>query len=877
MGARWLRASVARLGEFLFRKQRDRQLADEIDSHLQLHIDDNLRQGMSPVEARRQAILKLGGIDQTKELYRERRGLPSLESIVQDLRFGARMLRRHPTFTFVATLTLALGIGMSTAMFGMVDTVLIRPLPYSDPERLVGIYEGERGRAVIAWSEFLAFAQQSKSLESIAAVHPVVVTVGDGAQPEQVKGALVSASLLPMLGIEPLAGRQFLADEDRAGAGQSVLLSEGLWRRAYGGDPAMVGRTVLLDVNESWGRRVNRPRSFTVVGILPKSFQTLLQGIDGEVWFPLAPVPDDSHDLFVIGKMNVGVRPEEVKSDLEAIAAPMRTSVHSDGRAMQFSVRPVVQDLLGNWQRALGVLLGAVGFVLLIICVNVMNLILVRGQMRQREVALRAALGASRGRVIRQILTETFLLVVLGSGLAIAVAYWSIGLLASLSPPDLPRLDEMRLDGRLLVFMTLVAFLASLASGLAPALQLSRSRGEGSLRGNGRGSGEPRHSWRWRRFIVVAEVALALVLLIGAGLMLRTLSGLINVDPGFDARNVLTFRLSLPRSAYDTQEQRADFYERFFGQVSALPGVTSVGLNHALPFGGLFTGTLVYKVGFEEKQGALWSAVTPQYFEALRIPFVGGSAFEKSDFRSPIQAAIVDVSLARKLWGDRNAIGEQLELIGQPPTRLTVRGVVANIRDSGLDQQSDGTVYLPSYPGRGTVVVRGTSDPTALAPAIRGIIGRIDKVVGLRDFQPMQARVTRSISLQRFTALLLAFLAGAAALLGLVGLYGVISFSVSQRIHEIGVRMALGGQPGDVTRLVLAQGVRMAAIGITIGLAGAAGLTRLLSTLLFEVSPTDPITFAGISAGLLAVALLACYLPARRAAGVDPVTALRHD
>jgi putative ABC transport system permease protein len=871
-----MRASFTRLGEFLFRTQRDQQLADEIDSHLQLHIDDNLRQGLSPADARRQAILKLGGIDRTKELYRERRGLPSIESILQDLRFGARMLRRHPTFTFVATLTLALGIGMSTAMFGMVDTVLIRPLPYRDPQRLVAIYEGDRGRAVIAWSEFLAFARQTKSLDGIAAVHPVTVTVGDAAQPEQVRGALVSASLMPMLGIEPLAGRQFLADEDREGAGQSVLLSEGLWRRAYGGDPAIVGRTVLLDVNESWGRRVNRPRGFTVVGILPQSFETLLQGIGGDVWFPLAPTTDDSHDLFVIGKMKAGVRPEDVKSDLEAIAAPMRASVHSDNRPMEFSIRPVVQDLLGNWQRALGVLLGAVGFVLLIICVNVMNLILGRGQMRQREVALRAALGASRGRVIRQILTETFLLVVLGSGLAIAVAYWSIGLLASLSP-DIPRLEEMRLDGRLLGFMTLVALLASLASGLAPALQLSGRRTDGSLSGGGRGAGEPRQSWRWRRVIVVAEVALALVLLIGAGLMLRTLSGLIRVDPGFDAHNVLTFRLSLPRTAYDTQEKRADFYERFFGHVSALPGVTSVGLNHALPFGGLSTGTLVFKAGSEEKQGALWCMVSPQYFEALRIPFVSGSAFEKSDFRTPMQTAIVDASLARKLWGDKNAVGEQLEMIGQRSQRLTVRGVVADIRDSGLDRPGGGTVYLPSYTGRGTVVVRGASDPTALAPAIRSILGGIDKVVGLRDFQPMENRVTESFSLQRFTALLLAFLAGAAALLGLVGLYGVISFSVSQRIHEIGVRMALGGQPGDVTRLVLAQGARMAVIGITIGLAGAAGLTRLLSALLFEVSPTDPVTFAGVAAGLLAVALLACYLPARRAAGVDPVTALRHD
>ncbi len=860
----------------LFQKRRvEADLHAEVGAYVDTLTREKIAAGMRPDEARRAALVELGGAEQVKEQVRQARAGAWLDQFVQDVRFGVRMLIRGRGFTVVAALTLALGIGVSVAIFGVVDTVLFRPLPYADPDRLVSVYEGPATGTVLAWTEYTAFEQHARYLEKLAAIHPVTATVIGGDQPEQVDGALVSASLFPMLGIQPLVGRNFLPEEDRAEAGQAALLSEGLWRRRFGADRSILGRTITLEVNEAWGRPGPRAQSFTVVGVVPASFQALLNGIRGDVWLPLAVTPSDSHDLFVVARMKPGATIAQVKSDLEAITQPLRATMHSDGRAMQFTVVPLLEDLLGNWQRALVLLFGAVGFVLLIACVNVANLFLARGRVRQREMAIRAALGAGRRRLIRQLLTESVLLASAGGVLGVLVAYWGLRWLASLSPPDVPRLAAVQLDARVFAFMAAIVLLTAVLSGVAPALRLSRAAVYEGLKESARSVGEGTGGRRLRGLLVTAEVALAMVLLIASGLMLRTLAGLLRVDPGFDAQNVLSLRLSLPRHTYRTGAQRADFHERLFQQVTALPGVRAAGINHALPFGGVSTGAFVNRQGASESIDAQWRLVSPGYFDALRIPLLKGRHFTEADMRAEVPSAIVDELLAEKLWPGQDPVGQPIVMTGNPP--FTVTGVVGSIRHSNLDQAINPTVYFAVYPRAGTLVVRSAGDPAALAPSLSRILVGLDKAVAPSDVQLMATRVSRSFALQQFTTLLLGIFAAAALFLGMVGLYGVISYSVSQRTHEIGVRMALGARRLDVARLVLGEGLKLVLFGVAAGLTAAFALTRLLSSLLFEVSATDGVTFAAVPLTLALVALLASYVPARRAAHVDPAVALRHE
>ncbi|MCI0403114.1 MAG: ABC transporter permease [Acidobacteria bacterium] len=798
-----------------------------------------------------------------------------MEALWQDLRYGSRQLARNPGFTATAVVTLALGIGVSTAIFSVVDTVLLRPLPYTEPDRLVMVYEGEQGRAVIAWTEFNTYVHQARHLESVSALQPITATIIGRDQPEQVSGALVSASLFPMLGVHPILGRNFLPEEDRPGAGQVVLLSEGLWRRSYGADPSIVGKPVMLEVNESWGRQVERPQSFTVVGVLPGSLQALVSRIEGDVWLPLAPEPYDSHDLIVIGRMKPGVTPSQVKSDLEAITAPLRASLHGDEREVRVQVIPLLEDLLGNWKRALVVLLGAAGLVLLIACVNLSSLFLARGCGRQREMAVRAALGAGRRRLIGQLLTESLLIALLGGVLAVLIAQWSLEILASLGSEVVARLDAVRLDARVFSFQAGMVILAAVVSGVMPALRLSSSAVYPGLKESGRGLGEGRGSRRLRRLTVAVEVALAVVLLIGSGLMTRTLARLWSVDPGFDARNVLTLRLALPRRAYQSEAELGAFYEPLFERIRALPGVEAVGINHALPFGGLSTGTLVSKHETGERVQAQWRLVSPQYFSTLRVPLLRGRVFEPADMGGRLQTAVIDQLLAKQLWVDQDPIGQRLVLIDDPPA--TVVGVVGAIRDSGLDQGSAPTVYLPFFPRVGALTVRSTSDPSALVPSIRRILADLDRTVAPSDIHLMAERVARSFALQRCTTFLLGVFATTALVIGLVGLYGAISFSIGQQTREFGIRLALGAQRVDILKLVLAEGVGIVLAGIMAGLAASLGLTRLLADLLFEVSAADPATFAAVPLAMLVVTLLACYFPARRAMRVDPMVALRYE
>jgi predicted permease len=851
----------------------DRELHDELTAYVEQLADERRAAGADPAEARRQARLELGGLEQVKEQVRQVRAGGGLEELGRDVRIGLRRARRAPAFTTAVVLTLAVGIGGATAIFSLVDTVWLRPLPYEAPNRLVYVWEGDGSRSVVAWTEFLTFVERSRTLAGVAAAQPVTLTLRGHGPAEQLSGALVSASLFPMLGVQPVLGRTFVPVEDAAGAGQAALISEALWRRAFGSDPGILGRPIMLDVSASWGREVRRGPAFTVVGVLPRSFQPLLHGLAGDVWLPLAPSPSDNHDLFLLGRMRDGVALAGVATELEQLAAPMQAELHSDNRPMRFHVVPLVDDLLGNWSRALAVALGAGVCLLLAASMNIASLTLARGRSRRRELALRVSLGASRGRLARQLLTETLVLVLIGATAALWLATWAVALLARSGPPGLPRLDQIGLDERALAFAAGATLLVAIVSALAPARRLAAPSLSDDLKSDAAFEQRPliiRHG------AVVLQVALAVVLMVGGSLMAGTLAGFLRVDPGFSTEDVLTFRVTLPAEPYGTREGRVDFHEGLFTRLRTLPDVRAAAINSALPFGGLATGTLVSLPGTSEPVAVRWQGVSPGYFRAIGIPLIGGRDFEPRHMRQAGSAVIVDRLMAERVWGAEDPVGRTLLVRGYAAP-LTVIGLVAPVRDSSLEQTPRPTLYLPVYPQTGLAVVRSPARREVLIPAIRGVIASIDAGVAPSDFREMTERVHRTFALQRFTGLLLGGFAVVATLLGMVGLYGLVSFSVGRRAREIAVRRALGANTVEILRLVLGHGLRLAGAGLVIGLPTAAGLSQLLASLLFAVEATDVGTYLGVAAAISAVSLAACALPARRAARLDPLEILRRD
>jgi putative ABC transport system permease protein len=803
------------------------------------------------------------------------------DEMFQDLRFGIRMMLKHKGFTAVTVLTLALGIGANTGVFSVVNALILRPLPYPDSERLVWVEEVSKqtGASQAAWGgHFLAWQPQSQTLAGIAAIDNSTRTLTGAGEPERVEVGQVSSGCLPVLGVQPLpGGRNFTASEDSPGGGRVAILSYGLWQRRFGGAPDIVGRSVTLnDVN------------FTVIGVLPADFRFFYRF---DVWVPLALDPQQQlagearYYGTTVARLKPGVSLERAQAEMDTVQQGYEMTRPEGRPRIECRTRlvPLQEHFLGDQRRPLLVLVGAVALVLLIACANVANLLLARAVTRQKELAIRAALGAGRLRLVRQMLTECLLLALVGGAAGLLLASWLTKLLGSFNSTDtfgeIGRLAAITIDRRVLGFTLLSSLVTGLLFGLLPALQLASPNLNASLKEGGRGSGS--HGRSLRSALLVSEVALAIVLLIGAGLLIRSFGKLLNVDPGYRAENLLTARVALP-PRYRDDEQRVQFYERVRQRLAALPGVASVGVTSHLPLTGYNMGAGLRVEGRTPQPGvaevsAPVARVNPDYFRTMGIPLRAGRLFDDGDTEGAPGVAVLSQTLARRLFPDEDPLGKRFSMGDRS---ATVIGVVNDIRYTGLDGEVEPAVYL-SYrqlPRAGmALLLRSAVEPASLAPGLRSAVHEVDPALPVYDVMTMEERLSNSVAARRFNLLLLGGFAALALLLACVGVYGVISYVVTGRTHEIGIRMALGAQSADIVRLFIKQGMALVTLGVGIGLVGAYALTRVMSSLLFGVLANDARTFAGVTLLLSLVALLACYLPARRAARIDPLGALRHE
>jgi predicted permease len=814
-------------------------------------------------------------------------------NIFQDLRFGARMLLKHPGFTLIAIVTLALGIGANSAIFSVVNAVILRPLPFQQPERLVAVFDNFQkqnlNRINASVPEFYDYQREAKSFEKLGAYASFNANLAaiDNQAPERLQALAVTHELFELLGVSPIQGRGFTAEEDLEGHDNTVIISYGLWQRRFAGDANVVGRKVNINAQD-----------LTIVGIMPKGFnfpqQTDLWATFGFTPQQMSMQQRGSRFLNVLGRLKPGVTLEEAQTEMTAVAArvaqanPQNYSPEKSGWGI--SVVPLLDVYVGEIRPALLVLLGAVGLVLLIACANVTNLLMARGAARSRELAIRTAMGASRMRIIRQLLTESLLLSLLGGGAGLLLAVWGVDLLTRWTPANVPRIADVGVDARVLLFTFLVALSTGLLFGLLPALQASRTDLNETLKEGGRtGSGGARRQ-RLRSVLIISEVALALVLLVGAGLLLKSFNRLLNVDPGFDATNVLTVNVSLPQRGYEENAKKAAFYHDAVGRISVLPGVESASAVSILPLSPTTTsGTTTAEnsavgpddIGVE----ADWRWITPDYFKTMNATLIKGRYFTEDDKEGAERVAIVDETFARRFYPNEDAIGKRIKRGGfksQNPW-MTIVGVIRYIKNKRLDTGSHVQAYFPYYqdpqPNAMSIAVRTkpSVDPVGLSASVRQAVQEVDRNQPIYNIRTMQQIVSESVAQQRLSMLLLAIFACAALLLAAVGLYGVLAFLVNMRTHEIGIRMALGASRRDVLKLIVGQGMVLTLIGIAIGLAGAFALTRILSSLLFGVSATDPVTFGGVALVLAVVAFVACLIPARRATRVDPMVALRYE
>jgi putative ABC transport system permease protein len=818
-------------------------------------------------------------------------------TLMQDLKYAIRMLAKSPGFTAIVVLTLALGIGANTAIFSLVNTVLLRPLPYPEPQRVVtlGLDYGRGGVSDDFESlQFVYWRDHSQAFDSLAAVFGSMGgfnLVGD-AGPVHVRGSKVSREFFRAAGIEPMLGREFLAEEDRPGGPHVVVLSYGLWRGTFGGDPKVTARSIVLN-----------GVPYSIVGVLPPGFRFISgepTASNPEVLIPLqlsdAPA-DRGTNYTILARLKAGTTIASAQTDADRIAAEFHRAYpnyYSDGGSFQVRVRPFQQAVLGDVQPTLLVLFGAVGFVLLIACVNVANLFLSRATARQREIAIRSALGATRARLFRQLVCESLAFAILAGGAGLALAAWGVRALAAMSPVELPRVADLSFDWRVLAFTLAVSVIAAIVFGSVATVYALRGDVNDSLKeGSERAGGM--HGRRLSRVLIAGEVALSLVLLAGAGLLIATVIHLYRVPPGFGTANLTSARMSLTAEKYTRTAQVWNFERQVIERVRQLPGVISVATASATPLErGLNTVVFRNATPSDDRHnlvGIEYRSISPDYFKTLAIPLQRGRAFTEADSAESAGVAVVNESLARELWPGQNPIGKPLLAADGDAAQSSPRevvGVVADIREMGLDQPSRATVYVPqaqvkdafnamtNYWIAASCLVR-TARPLNLDNEIRGIVAAVDPEEPVAQIDSMANVLARSISEQRFFMTLMGIFAALALVLAGGGIYGVLSYQVARRTHEIGIRMALGANPRDVFRLVLNEGLRVVLVGVAIGTAAALMLTRLMAGLLFGVKPTDPLTFVAVAALLVCVALAACYIPARRATHVDPIIALRYE
>jgi putative ABC transport system permease protein len=865
---RRLRSFLFRLADLFGRAGRDRDLAAELDSHLQLHIDDNLRAGMTPSEARRNARMTLGGLEQTKERYRDRRGFPAVGTLGQDVRYGARILRRNPGFTVAAVTTMALGIGANSAMFTVINVVLLRPLPYPDSDRLVSAvqFHAKSGPEWTTWPDYMDWRDQPTGLQRLGGAWQVTYNLTGIDEPERLSGAAVTASLFPVLGVAPSLGRVFSErpDEDPL----SVVLAHSVWRRRFAADDNVIGRTIDLN---------GRPH--TVIGVMPDGFAFPPQT---ELWVPFDPsapgLDRGYHLLNVVGRLKAGATIDQVRGELGAVAARSAREFPATNRDWGVQVSSLLDGAVGSTRPALLILAAAVGCVLLIACANVAALLMSRAAVRSYELTLRAALGASRGRIARQLLTESLMLAICGGAAGLALAAAAVNPLLALT--TLPRSAEVSLDPTVLLFTLLVSVITGVGFGLAPALMLSRSAQSPTP---GIRVSVPTGSLR--PALVALEVALSVVLLVGAGLLIRSFHRLQQVEPGFSADRMITMRFFLPRAAYPV-DRAIRHYQQMIERVSGLPDVDAAAVVSHFPFSGLSAGA-AFRIpgrppaaaGDGVNLNAEFRSASPGYFRAMGIPLLMGRDFSEADAADAPLVAIVNRAMADRFFPGQNPLDQSVQILGPKPRRIV--GIVQNVRHRGLDSALDPEIYVP-HPqqplGGMFLAVRARSgDPARLVGAVRAEVRALDRNLPISSIRTSGDLLGDTLSRRRFILVLLTIFAASALALSIIGVYGVLSFAVAQRTREIGIRMALGAASRDVLRLTLGQGMRPVLGGLLIGIVAALAATRVLTGMLYEIGPTDPPTLAGVVVLLLGAALAATLIPARRAARVDPMVTLRHE
>jgi predicted permease len=878
-----------RLADIFKRDKRERQLDEEIRSHLRMHIDDNIQRGMDPAEARRDAVIRLGGIDATKERYRDRRGVPLLDSIAQDLRYTVRTLAKSRGFTAVALLTIALGVGANTAIFSVVNSVLLQPMPVRDSARVVVVWVNNHSRGLNrvgpTGQDYLDWKEQNQSFEDTYLYEHGSGTVTGQGDPEQVAGLRVTANFAEFLGFTPILGRAFLPEEER-GAHNIAMLSFDYWQRKYGGDPSAVGRGFTLN-----------GESYTIIGVVPSKLWAA-HPYDVVVPWSVERLKQADSDLGVWGRLKPGVTLKQAQSDMERVAERISQSRPKEREGWGVTVVPLKAVAVEYIRPALLILLVAVGFLLLIACANVANLLLARAVARRNEIAIRSALGAGRIRLIRQFLTESLVLGLLGGGAGLLLAWWGSALLYRVMPASIPVIDAAshvdlprgRIDGSVLCFTLGVALFVGVLFGLAPLFESFKGKPADGLRSGTRIGGHGMGSHRSRSFLVVCETTLAVVLVIGCGLTMKSFWHLMKTSPGFVPDQLITVSMKLPNdtasSPYREPKNQILAYKRFLDQVQQVPGVRSAALTDIIPlsqddmdFGVFVIDEKPGHAGDESLHSSI-RVVSPGYFGTMQIPLKAGRTFSDSDDLDRQRVVILDETTARLYFESQNAIGQHIRFPDATGRPREIVGIVGSVLDDGLDKQPKPTIYLPSLQASSesmSLVLRTALPPAAVVPEVKAAIWTVDSNQPVFNVRIMNDIVAGTISAERVAFILLTVFASIALLLAAIGIYGVTSYSVGQRTHEVGIRTALGARRADVLKLVIGQGMVLAGAGVIIGIVAGLGLSRLMSSLLYGTAPTDPITFAAVGLGLLGVAALANYIPARRAASVSPMVALRYE